>query len=174
MLFIYFCGMKALVNNTEYTITEKGDNPLTFEVDGKTLVLDAITPRKNSLHLLYNSVSYNVELIDYRQDDKIAVVKVNNSIYDIKLKDETDDLLERLGIGKQAHKILQIKAPMPGKVLDIKVKEGDTIAKGDSLLVLEAMKMENVIKAPDEAKIKKVRATVGKAVEKNEVLIELE
>lgn len=174
MLFIYFCGMKALVNNTVYTIVEKSDAPLSFEVNGKAVTVDAIQPGKNSLHLLYNSRSYTVELIDYRQDDKIAVVKVNNTTYDIKLKDETDDLLERLGIGKQAHKIQQIKAPMPGKVLDIKVKEGDTIAKGDSLLVLEAMKMENVIKAPEEAKIKKVRATVGKAVEKNEILIELE
>lgn len=174
MLFIYFCSMKALVNNTEYSITEKGDNPLTFEVNGKAVILDAVAPRKNSLHLLYNSRSYNVELVDYRQDDKIAVVKVNNTTYDVKLKDENDDLLERLGIGKKSHKVQQIKAPMPGKVLDIKVQAGDTIAKGDSVLVLEAMKMENVIKAPDDAKVKKVIAAKGKAVEKNEILIELE
>jgi biotin carboxyl carrier protein len=172
-LFIYFCNMKAFVNNKEYIITEKGDSPLSFEVNGKEVVVDAITPSKNILHILYNSHSYNVELLEYRQEEKIVVIRVNSAIYEIKLKDETDDLLERLGMGKTTHKLQQIKAPMPGKVLDIKVKEGDNINKGDSLLVLEAMKMENIIKAPEAAVIKKIHAAKGKAVEKNEVLIEL-
>ena len=166
--------MKALVNNKEYIITEKSDSPLTFEVNGNTVTVDAIMPGKNMLHLLYNSRSYNVELTDYREDEKIAVIRVNNSTYEVQLKNENDDLLERLGIGKQAHKIQQIKAPMPGKVLDIKVKEGDSVNKGDSLLVLEAMKMENILKAPEAATVKKIHAATGKAVEKNEVLIEME
>jgi biotin carboxyl carrier protein len=115
-----------------------------------------------------------VELIEYRQDEKIATVKVNNSTYEIKLKDETDDLLEKLGIGQKTNKIAQVKAPMPGKVLEILVKEGDTVNKGDSLIVLEAMKMENIIKATGTAVVKKVHATKGSAVEKNQVLIEME
>jgi len=166
--------MKAYVNNREYILTEKSDSPLTFEVNGKEVVIDAIMPRKNTMHLLYNSHSYNVELLDYRQEEKVAVVRVNNCTYEVKLKNETDDLLEKLGIGQQTNKIQQIKAPMPGKVLDIRVKEGDTINKGDALLVLEAMKMENIIKAPGTAVVKKINAQVGKAVEKNEVLIILE
>jgi len=166
--------MKAIVNNKEYTITEKGDSPPGFVVNGKEVIIDAITPRKNVMHILYNSRSYMAELLEYRQEEKMAVVKINNSIYDIKIKDETDDLLEKLGIGTNTKKALQIKAPMPGKVLDIKVKEGDSVNKGDALLVLEAMKMENIIKAPDAAVIKKIKAIKGKAVEKNEVLIDLE
>ncbi len=173
MRFFYFCLMKAFINNKEYNITEKGDSPVSFEVNGKEVTIDAFSPRKNTLHILYNSHSYNAELLEYRQEDKIALVKVNNGIYEIKLKDETDDLLERLGIGKGTHKAQQIKAPMPGKVIDIKVKEGDSVNKGDGLLVLEAMKMENILKAPDAAIIKKIRVEKGKAVEKNEVLIEL-
>jgi biotin carboxyl carrier protein len=131
-------------------------------------------PRKNTLHILYNSRSYNVELLEYRQEDKIALINVNNSTYEVKLKDDTDALLEKLGIGQNTNKVQQVKAPMPGKVLDIKVKEGDTIKKGDGLLVLEAMKMENIIKAPGDAVIKKIHAIIGKAVEKNEVLIVME
>jgi len=165
--------MKAFINNKEYNITEKGETPFSFEVNGKAVVIDAFSPGKNTLHILYNSNSYNAELIEYRAEDKTAVVKVNNALYEIKLKDETDDLLERLGIGKSQQKAQQIKAPMPGKVIDIKVKEGDSVNKGDGLLVLEAMKMENIIKAPEAAVIKKIRATKGKAVEKNEILIEL-
>lgn len=166
--------MKAYVNNNEFVITEKGEAPLTFDINGKEVVIDAVTPHKNTLHLLYNSRSYNAELLEYKQEEKLAIIKVNNSIYEVKLKDETDDLLEKLGINKGSQKVQQIKAPMPGKVLDIRVKEGDTINKGDGLLVLEAMKMENIIKAPDAAKIKKINAIIGKAVEKNEVLIVLE
>lgn len=169
----YFCDMKAFVNNKEYTITEKGDSPLSFEVNGKEVAVDAIAPAKNMLHILYNSHSYSVELLEYNAEEKTAVIKVNSALYEVKLKDETDDLLERLGMGKSTHKVQQIKAPMPGKVIDIKVREGDSINKGDGLLVLEAMKMENILKAPEAAIIKKIHATKGKAVEKNEVLIEL-
>ena len=165
--------MKAFINNKEFNITEKGDSPFSFEVNGKLVTIDAFSPHKNTLHILYNSHSYNAELLEYRQDEKIAIVKVNNATYEIKLKNETDDLLERLGIGKGTKKALQIKAPMPGKVIDIKVKEGDNVNKGDGLLVLEAMKMENILKAPEAVTIKKIIAVKGKAVEKNEVLIEL-
>jgi biotin carboxyl carrier protein len=62
---------------------------------------------------------------------------------------------------------------MPGLVVNILVAEGDTIAKGDALLVLEAMKMENIIKSPGEGVVKKININKGQAVEKNQVLIEI-
>jgi biotin carboxyl carrier protein len=166
--------MKAYVNNKEYTITEKAVEPLTFEVNGKSIVLDVYSPKKGSLHILYGSRSYNAELVSYNEDDKVITIKVNNSRYEIKLKDDTDALLEKLGIGKLVQKVQQIKAPMPGKVLEIKVKPGDTVNKGDGLLVLEAMKMENIIKATGPAVVKKINISKGVAVEKNQVLIEME
>ena len=61
---------------------------------------------------------------------------------------------------------------MPGMVLNILVAEGQQVKKGDSLLVLEAMKMENVLKSPTDGVIKKVVATKGTAVEKNQLLIQ--
>jgi biotin carboxyl carrier protein len=68
-------------------------------------------------------------------------------------------------------KILQIKAPMPGLVLSVLVTEGDEVKKGDNLLVLEAMKMENMIKSPTDGIIKKIEIKQGNKVEKNELLI---
>jgi biotin carboxyl carrier protein len=67
-----------------------------------------------------------------------------------------------------------VKAPMPGLVLDILVEAGQTIQKGDSLLILEAMKMENVLKATGDGTVKSVIVEKGNAVDKNQVLIELE
>jgi biotin carboxyl carrier protein len=62
---------------------------------------------------------------------------------------------------------------MPGLVLKLFVKEGDEIKEGDSHLILEAMKMENVIKSPGNGKVKLIRVTERSAVEKNQELIEV-
>jgi biotin carboxyl carrier protein len=81
--------------------------------------------------------------------------------------------LHNLGLDNiAAKKINDIKAPMPGMVLNILVGEGQQVKKGDSLLVLEAMKMENVLKSPTDGMIKKVVAIKGTAVEKNQLLIQ--
>ena len=61
---------------------------------------------------------------------------------------------------------------MPGLIIDLKVKDGDQVKAGDPLLILEAMKMENIIKSPGDATVKSVKVTMGEGVEKNQVLIE--
>lgn len=102
----------------------------------------------------------------------MASVKVNGSIYKVAVEDQFDQLLKQLGMDNlAAAKVQQIKAPMPGLVLSILVAEGAEIKKGDSLLVLEAMKMENMIKSPTDGIIKKITINQGNKVEKNEVLI---
>jgi biotin carboxyl carrier protein len=68
-------------------------------------------------------------------------------------------------------KIGELKAPMPGLVLRTFIKEGDAIGKGDNVLILEAMKMENIIKAPADAVVKTVKINPGEKVEKGQVLI---
>ena len=69
-------------------------------------------------------------------------------------------------------KIKSLKAPMPGLILKVHIKEGQEVQKGDSLLVLEAMKMENIIKAPADLTIKQIHAKSKEAVEKDQTLIE--
>ncbi|CAF4199731.1 unnamed protein product [Rotaria sordida] len=67
-----------------------------------------------------------------------------------------------------------IGAPMPGQVLDIKIKEGDSIKKGDTLVVLSAMKMETVVKSTVDGKVKKVHVKAGQQVKGDDLLVELE
>jgi biotin carboxyl carrier protein len=71
-----------------------------------------------------------------------------------------------------ANKVNNIKAPMPGLIINLKVAEGDTVKAGDQLLILEAMKMENILKSPGDGVIKKIKVKKGDSVEKNQVLIE--
>ena len=70
--------------------------------------------------------------------------------------------------------INEIKAPMPGLILDINVKIGQQVNENDPLLILEAMKMENIITSPRDGIIKTISAVKGKAIDKNELLIEFE
>jgi len=67
-----------------------------------------------------------------------------------------------------------IKAPMPGLILSVKKKEGDNIEMGESLIILEAMKMENEINAPASGKIKKIFVEIGSSVEKDEIILSIE
>ena len=83
-----------------------------------------------------------------------------------------DELLEKLGMNKTSSSAIQdIKAPMPGLMIDIKVQEGHEVKIGDPLIILEAMKMENVIKSPREGTIKSIMVKKGQSVEKNQILI---
>ncbi len=166
--------MKATVNNKEFLIKEHASQPFNYDVNGKQVALDAYFNDHGMLCFLYNNKSYQAELISYNANDKVAVIKLNNNRYEIKLKDDTDLLLEQLGISNKSNKVQNIKAPMPGLVLSLLVKEGDTVAKGDGLLILEAMKMENLIKAQSDGKVKKIHVEKGAKVEKNQPLIEME
>ncbi|RZK76738.1 MAG: acetyl-CoA carboxylase biotin carboxyl carrier protein subunit [Pedobacter sp.] len=126
-------------------------------------------------HVLYQNRSYNVELVSENKDDKTSVLKVNGNLYHVSIEDQYDQLLKQLGMDTaMASKVKEIKAPMPGLVLSVISFEGVEVIKGDSILVLEAMKMENIIKSPADGKIKKVLVGKGDKVEKNQVLIQFE
>lgn len=167
-----------------YNITINGKNTLKTELDfngtkvsgksnGKAIEADIINTGHQQYHLLLNNQSYNIELVKADYAEKKLVVKVNGKKYTLDVKDKYDELLHNLGLDNiAAKKINDVKAPMPGMVLNILVSEGQQVKKGDSLLVLEAMKMENVLKSPTDGVIKKVVATKGTAVEKNQLLIQ--
>lgn len=149
------------------------NNKVSGTLNGKKIEADILNAGNQEYHLLLNNQSYNILVVKTDYAEKKLTLKINGKKYVLDVKDKYDELLHNLGLDNvAAKKINEIKAPMPGMVLNILVGEGQQIKKGDSLLVLEAMKMENVLKSPTDGVIKKVVATKGTAVEKNQLLIQ--
>jgi len=161
---------KAIVNEKELDIDSDGDQ---LTVNGEPLNWDVVELRDGYFHILYNQQSFRAELVKADATTKSFTWKINNRVYTVQVKDKFDLLLEKLGMHHAAgNKINSIKAPMPGLIIDLKVKEGDEVKQGSPLLILEAMKMENIIKSPGDAMVKSVKVKKGDSVEKNQVLIE--
>ena len=157
-------------NQKEHTI--EFENTRGGTIDGKAFEWDVIEVKNGSFHVIKENRSYNVEVIKADSTEKSFLVSVNGNKYQLNVKDKFDELLKSLGFDDlNAKKVNEVKAPMPGLVLDVRVSEGDTVKKGDAILVLEAMKMENIIKSPTDGIIKKINVKKGLAVEKNQVLI---
>jgi|SRR6185312_4502422 len=153
----------------DFDVDKTGEGLL---VNGGTAAADIQKLNNSCWHVIHNLQSYNVEVIAFNSAEKAAEIKVNNNIYHITAKDQFDVLLDKLGLSSlNAAKISEIKAPMPGMVLKVFVDEGMEIKKGDNLFILEAMKMENIIKAPADVTVKKVKIKPGDKVEKGQVLL---
>jgi len=144
-----------------------------WQLDGKDIAFDLIEINKTNFNVLKDNKSYNVEIVNHNTVEKSFQIKVNQTVYNLTVKDKYDELLHQLGLDKaMVSKVSNIKAPMPGLVLNILVEEGQEVKKGDALIVLEAMKMENILKSPADGKVKKVAVKKGIAVEKGQILIE--
>jgi biotin carboxyl carrier protein len=125
-------------------------------------------------HLIEGNQSYNADVVSFNSAEKTAQIKINNNTYTITAKDQFDILLDKLGLSSlTSTQLNEIKAPMPGLVLKVFATDGDKVKKGDNLLILEAMKMENIIKCPADVTIKRIRVKSGDKVEKGQILIEL-
>lgn len=141
-------------------------------LNGIPVELNLLKVNSDTFHIIHNSRSYNAELVDINHPEKTCTIKVGSSVYNLKITDSFDELLHQLGMDNlSSAKVSELKAPMPGLVLRLLVAEGETVLKGGNLLVLEAMKMENIIKAPADVVIKSIKVKSGDKVEKNQVMI---
>lgn len=117
-------------------------------------------------------------------DSSEVDITPSNGIYDIFLEGQDmharvepfslAELRKRAGSALEGPADLTIRAPMPGLVLKAAVAPGDEVRKGETLAIIEAMKMENMIKSPFDGKVKEVFVEPGQAVDKNDKLMELE
>ncbi|GHB37811.1 acetyl-CoA carboxylase biotin carboxyl carrier protein subunit [Mongoliitalea lutea] len=150
---------------------EKGTKGISLE--GNLVDFDIEKVDDRFFKVSNNGSTHTLELVSIEESTKTIKVKLNNKPADILIKDKFDRLIEKLGINmNQGSAAKDIKAPMPGLIFDIKVAEGDTVKKGDPVLILEAMKMENILKSPGDGVIKQIKIKKGDSVEKNQILIQ--
>lgn len=160
------------------------DRKFEIEIDGQSTLklhasqineMDLAKNPDGSYHLLLDQESFRLEFLGLRNQGKEYLLKVNGYSMLAKISDPIDQLVSKMGLSNALQNtVSEVKAPMPGLVLKIEVKVGDQVQAGQALFILEAMKMENVIKSPGEVTIAEILIKPGDAVEKGQVLIRFE
>ncbi|MEO8069731.1 MAG: biotin/lipoyl-containing protein [Flavobacteriales bacterium] len=122
--------------------------------------------------LVLDGRSFNVLVLKEDKENKTVRLRIGAKTFTVALEDEQHHLMHALGLDKAMLTVAKdLKAPMPGLVLKVLVKAGDAVKKNDPVLILEAMKMENVIKAPGDAIVAAVHVQERVAVEKGQLLL---
>lgn len=147
----------------------------TIDLDTSDKKFEVIHLEKGVYEIILDGYREFMEVLELDLHAKRLTVRYKHSTYEMEFENDLDIVLGNMGIKRTTESTNKdIKAPMPGKVIDIVVKEGDKVEKGDVILILEAMKMENVLKAASDCSIKKVHVVSSDNVEKNQLLVELE
>ncbi len=156
------------INNQQYVVDINHEGHITL--NGEVIHADM----KPTLDPTFHSI-----IIDHRSHDvrinpekQVYTVQIGGEIFEVSVEDERTKRLAGLkgGLGVDSGQVI-IKAPMPGVIVDVPVTEGQEIAQGDVVIVLESMKMQNEFKAPRSGTVKAVRVAVGDPVEQNTVLL---
>ena len=147
----------------------------TIDLDKTDLKLGVTHLEKGVYKIINGDKEEFMEVLDVDLHAKQLSIRYRHFVYDLEFENELDVVLDNMGIKRTTDSVSKdIKAPMPGKVIEVVVKEGDKVEKGDAILILEAMKMENVLKADAACSIKKVHVSSSDSVEKNQLLVELD
>lgn len=160
----------VILQDTNYSVEKNGDETL---VNKQSITWDLKWMGDRKIHLIQGARSLEAELLAIDLEAKTLQIRLGHKTTTLQLKDRFDLLLEKMGMNSTgASSLKEIKAPMPGLILDLKVAPGDLVKKGDVVLILEAMKMENSIKSPGDGLVKAVNVSLKQSVEKNQVLIQ--
>lgn len=161
----------ASVNNAEPVRIDVA--PAGITINDQPFAWDLVKLGDRTYHVIRDNQSYSVEVLAVDDATKTVQLKINGQPHDVQVKDRFDLLLEKMGMSNAAaSRVNDIKAPMPGLIVGVSVEPGSDVKKGDSVLILEAMKMENVIKAPGDGTVKSIKIQKGDRVEKGQVLVE--
>jgi biotin carboxyl carrier protein len=125
--------------------------------------------------LVHNGVTFHGEVMNEDLENNKLRLKINHRVFDVKKQGPLDELIASMGLDKpKVRQLKELVAPMPGRIVNIAVEVGQDLDVGDEILSLEAMKMENVLKAEGIGKVKSISISKDDIVEKGSVLIEFE
>lgn len=164
------------INNTEYPVHyDKSEFGKIF-IGGKPFEIELL--KKFGDDVFSFAVNQRLYQVDFDFDDSNNLqISLNGMVYDIEVSNDTKKLLSKYISESGSSKAKSggiIKAPMPGLVIKLLVEEGMHVLAGDKIIIVEAMKMENILKSTINGVVKKIHVKEGQAVDKDTVLIEIE
>ena len=144
-------------------------------VNGVPVDIEFVKSATNSFKMRMNGVEKDADLVKLDKENKLVIVRIEGKKFAVQIKEPVDLMLDTLGINsKSTKKVNNLKAPMPGLVIKILAEQGKHYKAGDALMILEAMKMENVFKAAADVTIKAIEITERQTVEKGQILMVFE
>jgi glutaconyl-CoA/methylmalonyl-CoA decarboxylase subunit gamma len=138
-----------------------------FTISGNIYEVEILKLEGNNAEVEVNGTLYQVE-VDRKKVESKTPILVRSAVPNMPSKSDV-----KMSAGEKAS-LLKVFAPLPGNIMQIMVKNGDMVKRGDKLLMYEAMKMENNLIAEKDGKIKLIRVNVGDSVLQGDLLIEME
>ena len=163
MKFVATVGSRAV----EVVVT-LGDGRYQVSLGEQVWDVDARLSAQGISSLIIDGVSHVVDVEDHAGE---CVVDVGGETYTVQVEEHTRHLIRTRGGAAGGGGAQTLKAPLPGKISHVAVQAGDAVTAGQSLLVIEAMKMENEMKATAAGTVREVRVTAGQAVNAGDVLL---
>ncbi|MDQ6788601.1 MAG: biotin/lipoyl-binding protein [Acidobacteriota bacterium] len=156
----------------EIALKQNGEN-ISAEIDGRAYELEAHAVEPNVYLLKHENKIYQIFVAPNEKANEPFSVNVGNFNFEIKL---TDPKRKRSAVGASANAggAAEIKTAMPGKVVRVLAEQGAEIKAGDGVLIVEAMKMQNEMKAPKDGTVKEIRVVEGATVNAGDVLAIIE
>ena len=157
----------------QFTVTSEDS---IFSFDHQDIdALELFSIGNNRFHYIQNNECFELELIEINRKTKKVDILLNKEKFSFSISGPLELLIEKMGLNESFdNSQKELKAPMPSLILDILIKEGQTVSKNDDLIVLEAMKMENILKSDGEGVVKSIHVSKGDSVDKHQILLELE
>ena len=154
-------------------ILNQNENLLEVMIDDKVYHVDLMHNDEGSFSVLVNNHSHNITLVPSSKPKQYTAYTLYNT-YEPEVIDAASRYIRNRGNGSIAQGTNRITAPMPGKIVKILVEAGQKVEKGQTAVIMSAMKMESEYKAASDGIVKSVNVEAGNTVESNQVLIEFE
>lgn len=154
-------------------LLNKAGNRSVITVDDRKYEIDIVMVENGVYSILYNGKSYNVELIETDNVKKYIVNTFTRS-FNVEIIDAETKYQQSRGQGFEPNGGKNISSPMPGKVVKIPVKVGEVVGSGQTVIVVEAMKMQSEFKASGDKVVKEILVKEGDVVEAHQILLKME
>jgi len=162
----------ATLDGTSHVVeVAGGDGRYRLTIGDDVWEVDARLTAQGIYSLLIGGVSYVADVVDH---EGTCLVDVGGEAYEVLVEEQTRWIIRTRGGAAGAGAGQTVRAPLPGKITHVAVRPGDRVQAGDTLVVIEAMKMENEFKAAAAGAITEVRVSVGQAVNPGDVMVVLE